>query len=134
MPGEALLERLPHLVIFALQAICFEREARGVQHQLSFEHEGQGVAEIMRLELGVRGALEGLGIRPVPLHAAMQAGRAGNKALRLGIVLAKNQAHEFVHRIAVEPGRPKGVFRHHPARGEDDEIDVGWCLALRSAP
>ena len=74
LSGEVLLERLPHLKILALQAIRLQREARGVKHQLGLEHEGQRIAEIMRLEFGIHGTFKGLRIRPVSLHTAMQAG------------------------------------------------------------
>ena len=62
----------------------------------------------------------------------MEAGSAWEEALGFGVVLALNEAHEFVHKVAVEPGWPEGVLGNHPARGEEDEIyvcgsgDLAW--------
>ncbi len=56
----------------------------------------------------------------------------GTKPFFLGVVLAVDQTHELAHDVAVIPRRPEGVFRHQPARREDDEIDVGCAfLATR---
>ena len=49
-------------------------------------------------------------------HAVVKARAAGQKAFGLRVVFAEDQAHEFVHQIAVEPGRPEGVFGHQPTR------------------
>ena len=73
-------------------------------------------------ELGVGGALEGLGVGAVARHAIVQAGSAGKKAFGLGVVFAVDEAHELVHHVAVKPGRAKGVLGDKPARGKDREV------------
>ena len=54
-------------------------ELGGAQRQLGLEHEGQRVFEILRFQLGIGGALEGLSVRAVAGHAVVQAGPAGQK-------------------------------------------------------
>src|ERR1700684_764372 len=122
--GEVLFERLPHFEVIALQPYRLQREAGRVKYQLGLEHEGQGAREVVGLEFGLPGPLEGFRIGPMGLHAAMQAGRAGNEAFGFGIVLTEDQAHELVHRVAVEPGWTKGVLGHHPAWRKDAKINV----------
>ena len=63
-------------------------------------------------------------------HHVVKAGPAGNEAFFLGVVLAGDQPHEFGHDVAVVPGWPEGVFSHHPAWWEDNEIDVRRARGL----
>jgi len=49
----------------------------------------------------------------------------------LGIVDTLDQPHEFAHHVAVEPGRPEGIFTHHPSRSKDHEVAV--CRSCRIA-
>jgi len=35
-----------------------------------------------------------------------------------------DQAHEFIHEVAMKPRRTKRMLGNHPSRREDDEIDV----------
>ena len=77
------------------------------------------------------GALESLGIGAVAGHAVVQAGSAGNEAFGLGVVRAEDQAHEFVHQVAMEPRRAEGVLGNHPARREDGEVAVGGAGNIR---
>ncbi len=64
-------------------------------------------------------------------HAVVQAGAAGRKPFGLGVIGAGDQAHQFVHDVAVEPGRPEAVLGHHPAGREDHEVDVGCARRVR---
>ena len=72
----------------------------------------------------VDGALKSLGVGAVAGHAVVQAGSAGDESLGLGVVSAEDEAHEFVHQVAMEPGRAEGVLGDHPARREDGEVAV----------
>src|ERR1700733_13491390 len=96
-----------------------------MKHQLGLKHEGQGTAKIVWLEFSTHCTLEGLCIRPVCLHTAVQTGGTGNEPLCLGVILAEDQAHELVHRVAVEPGRTKSMLRHHPPWRKDAEVHIG---------
>ncbi len=122
---EVLLQSLPALEIFVLQDARVHGELGGTHHELRLKHEGQRVGKILRLQLGIGGALEGLRIGAVAGHAVVQAGAAGHEALGLGVVRAEDQAHELVHQVAMKPGRAEGVLGHHPARGEDGEVAIG---------
>ena len=57
-------------------------------------------------------------------QAIVQAGAAGDEPAFLGIVRALDQPHELAHHVAVDPRRAEGVLGHHPARRENDEIQV----------
>jgi hypothetical protein len=49
---------------------------------------------------------------------------AGHEALRLGVILAVDVAHQFTHDVLVIPGRAERVLGDHPALAEQHEIDV----------
>jgi len=100
-------------------------ELCGTADEAGFEHEGEGAFEFHRLQFSSAGAGEGLGVGTVAAHAVVQAGSSGGETLGLGVVFALDEAHELVHEVAMEPGRPEGVFGDDPARREDGEVDVG---------
>ena len=77
------------------------------------------------LELRLGRPLVSLGVGTVAGHAVVQACAARYKPLRLGVVLPEDQAHEFVHHVAMKPGRPEGMFGYQPARRKDREVHVG---------
>ena len=43
--------------------------------------------------------LESLGIQAMARHAVVQAGAAGDESFGLGIINAKDEAHDFVHQV-----------------------------------
>ena len=76
------------------------------------------------------GVIAGGPVRAVRRHAIVQRGAARHEALRLGVVGAVHETHEFVHVVAMKPGRAEGVLGHHPARREDHEITIGGAGRL----
>ena len=99
--------------------------------EAGLQHEGHGVLELVRLELGVAGTLERLAVGAVRQHHVVERAAARLEALRLGVVLAVDQPHELAHHVHVVPGRPEGVLGHQPAVAEHDEVDVGGARRLR---
>ena len=62
---------------------------------------------------------------PWPAMQLCRLAPPGTKAFGLGIVGAEDQAHEFVHQVAMEPRRTEGVLGDHPTRRKDREVAVG---------
>lgn len=93
-------------------------------NEAGLEHKGQSALQFDWLEFRRGGAVEGFGVGAVAGHAIVEAGASGDEALGFGVVFALNEAHEFVHEIAVEPGGTEGVFGHHPAWRKEDEVHV----------
>ncbi len=79
----------------------------------------------MRFQVGSDGFFRGDIIRAVGAHAVVQRRATRHEALSLGVVCTVDQAHEFVHQVAMKPRRPEGIFSDHPTWREDHEIDVG---------
>ena len=123
-----LIQPLPAFEIIVLQFRQLDGVAREPHGVAALEHERHGVFDLVRLELGVRRALPGVGVGAVGGHAIVQAGAAGQKTFGLGVVDAVQQAHELGHDVAVIPRRPERVLADEPARREDDEID---CCGAR---
>src|SRR5262245_23078818 len=69
---EMLVQALPALEVILLQLGRFHRIAREAHGKARLEHEGHGVVELVRLEIGLAGALPGLRVRPVRRHAVVQ--------------------------------------------------------------
>ena len=95
------------------------------------EHESHGAGQLDRLQFRIAGVLERLAVRAMRQHAVVQADAAGRKPLRLGVVDAVDQPHEFRHDVHVIPRRTEGVLRHHPSLRENDEVDVRGARGLR---
>ena len=114
-----------------LQGGCVHGKFCGAADEAGFEHEGQGVFELDGLEVSGAGAFKGLGVGAVAGHAIVEAGSAGDEPFGFGVVFALDEAHEFVHEVAVEPRGAEGVFGDDPTWGEDDEVCVGGagCFA-----
>src|SRR4051812_28001072 len=55
---KVLLQALPALVVLMLELSGLHRELRGLADEARFEHEGQRVAEVLRLQFGLARALE----------------------------------------------------------------------------
>src|SRR5208283_3908962 len=62
-PLEMLFEALPAGIVVALQRLGFEREAGGSNDETSLEHEGERVLDLVRLQFGLAGPLEGDTVR-----------------------------------------------------------------------
>ncbi len=106
----------------------------GRMTQPRLEHEGERVVDLVRRQLGRRGALVGRGGRGRARSCnCARLAPPGAKPAGLGVVDAVDQAHELAHHVAVEPGRPERVLGHHPARREDDEIDIGRAGVIATA-
>src|SRR3954468_8292172 len=58
-------------------------------------------------------------------HAVVQTGSAGDEAFGFGVVLTEDEAHKFVHEVAMKPWWTEGVFGDDPARRENDEVAIG---------
>ena len=54
-----------------------------------------------------------------------------HKALRLGIVLTVDIAHQLGHDVLVIPGRAERMFSHHPAFAEKHKVDIGGAFYTR---
>src|SRR5690606_361864 len=125
---EGLGQAGPAVVVVILQLRAFQCLARRAKHLAGFEHEGHGVLDLVRFEFSA-GRLFGRDmIGPISAPATVQRGTTGRETVGLGIVGAGDQAHELVHQVAMEPRRTEGVFRHHPARRKDHEVDVGHAM------
>src|ERR1700733_13582871 len=132
LPGdEPLLQSLPAFEVLMLQYPGVHREWGRPHNELRFKHEGQCVAEILRLQVRVAGALKRIRIGTMAGHAVVQAGATRDEAFSFCIVSAEYQAHEFVHQIAMKPRRSKGVLGNHPPRRKDREIAVRRARKLR---
>ena len=88
------------------------------------EHEGHGVVQLVRPQIGIGGPLESVPVGSMRQHHVVQRHATRHEALRLGIVLAIDVAHQLGHDVLVIPGRPEGVLGHHPALAEQHEVDV----------
>ena len=130
-PVEVLFQSLPAVDVVVLPGRQRRRVFRHALAVARLEHEGQRVGQLHRLELGVAGVLEGVGVGTVRQHLVVQAHAAGHEALGLGVIDAINQPHELGHDVAVIPRRPEGVLRHRPALREDHEVDVGGARRVR---
>src|SRR6266403_4608461 len=88
-------------------------------HEAAFEHERQGVCDILRLS-GVcrQRPVEGCRIRPMPTHTIVKRGSAGYESRALGIVDAMNQDHELARDVAMEGWRPKPIV-HGETKGPE---------------
>src|SRR5690606_6095462 len=80
---EVLAEAAPDAVVVGLQLLRFEREARGAEDVARLPHEGEGVLDLVRLELGGARALEGRDVRPVRREAVVQRDAARQEAFGL---------------------------------------------------
>jgi len=121
-------QRGPARVISRLQLRAFQGELGRAQHLAGLEHERHGVIDLVRRQVGVDGLGAGLAIRAVGAHATVQRCAARQEAFGLGVVGALDQAHVFVHQIAVKPRRTEGVLGHHPAWRENHEVEVGQAV------
>src|SRR5579862_5189282 len=119
-----LWQILPALEVLFVEFRRFESKFRRAANETSFKHEGQRIRKIDRLQFRGSRFFEGLTIRAVSSHAVVQAGSARDETFRFSIVLSANQAHKFIHEIAVEPWRTEGVLGDHPARRENHKIKV----------
>ena len=99
-------------------------ELCGAADEAGFEHEGECAFQFDGFEFGGAGAVEGFGVGAMAGHAVVEAGSSGDEALGFGVVLAFDEAHEFVHEVTVEPWGAEGVLGDDPARGEDGEVNV----------
>ena len=88
---EMLLQPLPALEVFMLQDAGVHRELGGAHDELRFEHEGQRVVEVLRLQLGVGGALEGLRIGPWPAMQLCRLAPPGRKPSALASYAPKTR-------------------------------------------
>ena len=82
------------------------------------------LSRILRLEIRRAAALVGLGVRPVPRHAVVQARAARRERVGLADVLTRDEAQELAGHVAVERRRTEGVLGHRPARREAPELHV----------
>ena len=121
---EAFMKVLPAFKILLIELRRFESEFGWPANEARLEHERQRVGEIRGLQIGRDGLLIGDGIRSVARHAIVQAGASGNKPFGLGVVFSTYQAHEFAHKVAVEPWRAERVFGHQPTRRENAKINL----------
>ncbi len=101
---EVFLERLPAGVVLVLQGGCVHGKFCGAADEAGFKHEGQGTFEFDGFEVSGAGAFEGLGVGAVAGHAVVERCASGDEAFGFGVVFALDEAHEFVHEVAVEPG------------------------------
>src|SRR6185369_414067 len=128
---EMPFQTLPAFEVFVLEFGGLQCVLGWTANKAGFEHEGKSVAEIARLEIGLRRFLEALGVGTVAAHAIVQARPAGQEALCLRIVFSANQAHELIHEIAMEPRWAEGMLGNHPARRENYEVAIGGARNFR---
>src|ERR1700690_691628 len=107
---ELLPQPLPAFEVLMIKLRTLQRKLRRLAHEPSLEHERHSVAEIDRLQLGLARFFERLRVRAVTRHAIVQASAARHESLRLGVVFPANQPHEFIHEIAVKPGRTERML------------------------
>src|SRR6185312_3350080 len=100
-------EALPAGIVVLLQRRRLQGEGGRAADEARLEHESEHVVELMRLELGTARRLEDRDIGAVRRHAIMQAGATRQEARGLAVIDAVDEAHELVHDVAVEPGRPE---------------------------
>ena len=117
-------QTLPDLEVLTIELGSLKRIFRWLTDKAGLEHKSQRVLNANRFQVGIACFLEGLGVWAVARHAIVQAGAAGDKAFRLGIVLATNQPHELVHKIAMEPGGTEGALGNHPTRRKNYEVKI----------
>src|SRR6266478_8709224 len=106
---EVPAQPLPAVDVIVLSHLEISRVFGQALREARFEHEGHRIRELHRLELAVARVLEGGLGRAVRQHAIVQRDAARHETLRLGVVNAVDQAHEFRHQVAVVPGWPEGV-------------------------
>ena len=125
LPVKCLARSLPAGEVVGLPLRRLQRKARWPDDIAALEHEGERRFDLVRGECSRARPLEGRRVGPVTAHAVVQARAARREAFRLGVVNTVDQAHEFAHHVAMEPGRAKGVLGDHPARRKDHEVKVG---------
>src|SRR5262249_32769091 len=121
---EVLLEAVPICTVALLKRFGLGGKGRNPLWKASLKHEGHCAFELVRLQLGVARAFEGVHIGPMREHGIVERNSTRREALRLRVVLAIDQAHELAHDVHVVPRRPEGVFRNEPSVGEDHKIDI----------
>ena len=77
---EVLLQALAVAAVVLLQLGEPGRVGRDALREAGLEHERHGAFELVRLQLGVAGALEGVHVRPVRQHGVVQREAAGHEA------------------------------------------------------
>lgn len=102
---------------------------RNAHHGTALKHESTAaLAHFSRLQLGVPRAFSALGVGAVARHGIMQARASGDEpslAAALGVVAARDEAHELGHCVAMVVGGTEGVFGDEPAWGEDYKVGDG---------
>src|SRR5262245_22421622 len=125
-----LLQPLPALEVIFLTRLGLHRESGGANDIARLEHERQRVFVALRLQIGVAGLLESVGVRAVGRHAIVQASAAGREAFFLGVVLAEDQPHDSVLKVALEVGGGERRLGNHPAGRENTEVKVGTARVV----
>src|SRR5205814_9500005 len=93
-------ESVPDAVVVFLQLGGAQREAGGPPHPARLPHEGEGVLDLLRLELGRRGLVEGRAVR------AVQIGRA---SCRERVEISEGAG-------SIKKNRTRQYRRHHSRR------------------
>ena len=123
-----LAQAVPAADVILLQGGLFPCKFRQMLRKPRLEHEGHGIVQLARFQIGMGRLFKGLIVRAMRDHHVVQADPAGGKAVWLGIILAINIAHQFRHDVLVIPWRAKGVFHRHPAFAKQDKVDIRRAL------
>ena len=99
---KVLLEALPAKIVVLVElAAAVEGPVGDGEAVVRLEHEGlRAVGDALGPQLGVRGALEALRVRPVGRHHRVQAAAARLKTFLLRLVVTLYQAHELAHAVS----------------------------------
>src|ERR1700692_2099122 len=128
---ELLAQPLPAFEVLVIELRTLQSKLCGPAYETSLEHKSQGVAHENGLQFGVAGLFKCLGIRAMTSHAIVQASAAGHESFGFGVVLAVDQSHKFIHEVAMKPWWTKRVFRNHPSRRKNREVNIGGAGNFR---